>query len=107
MADPTATTVHTDGACLYPTPADRIGPGGWAWVDMATGDSDAGGQNATTNQRMELLAVVRALEAIDGPIEIVTDSAYIVNCLRDRWWEKWVANGWRTAKRKPVQHRDL
>ncbi|AXV09785.1 Ribonuclease HI (plasmid) [Euzebya pacifica] len=98
--------VHTDGSCLYPTPAARTGPGGWAWI-TDDGQQGSGGQPDTTNQRMELHAVADALRRIDGPVEVVTDSAYVANCWAQRWWEGWIARGWKTSAKKPVAHRDL
>ena len=106
MASPTLTpgeptVVYTDGACL-----GNPGPGGWAWA--VPGDAYASGAEArTTNQRMEVHAALEAVLSIDGPVEIVSDSTYVVNCFRDRWWEKWEANGWLGAGKKPVTNRDL
>jgi uncharacterized phage-like protein YoqJ len=56
---------------------------------------------------MEITAVVDAARHLDGPLDVVSDSAYVVNCWRDRWWEAWLANGWRTSQRRPVANRDL
>jgi ribonuclease HI/uncharacterized phage-like protein YoqJ len=61
----------------------------------------------TTNQRMEIHAVLDAVQTIDGPLEIVSDSTYVVHCFRDRWWEGWLARGWKTSAKKPVANRDL
>lgn len=94
--------VFTDGAC-----SGNPGPGGWAWVGE-DGRHDSGGESATTNQRMELTAVLRAVEAHpDGPLEINSDSTYVVNCFRDRWHEAWIAKNWVNSQRKPVANRDL
>jgi ribonuclease HI len=75
------TIVYTDGAC-----SRNPGPGGWAWAEP-DGDYASGSESPTTNQRMEIRA---ALEAVlfhpDGPLEIVSDSTYVVNCFRDGWW---------------------
>ena len=96
-----AMSVFTDGAC-----SGNPGPGGWAWaVDRETYAS--GAEAASTNQRMEIRAALEAVTALDGPLLVVSDSTYVVNCFRDRWWEKWVANGWVTSGRKPVANRDL
>ena len=101
-------TVYTDGAC-----SGNPGPGGWAWAVAPDGiPSAAGGERQTTNQRMEIQAVVEALRALvvaspDRPIVVVSDSTYVVNCFRDRWWVRWEANGWRNAQRKPVANADL
>jgi ribonuclease HI len=56
---------------------------------------------------MEITAVLRAVEALPGPIHVMSDSTYVVNCFRDRWWEKWQRNGWRNSKRQAVANRDL
>jgi ribonuclease HI len=69
----------------------------------------SGAEPHTTNQRMELLAAIEGLAAIAGRrhVELHTDSAYVMNCFRDRWWEKWERNGWLGAGKKPVTNRDL
>jgi ribonuclease HI len=61
----------------------------------------------TTNQRMEITAALEAVRSIDGPLEVVSDSTYVVNCFRDSWWRKWIANDWRNSQRKPVANVDL
>ena len=96
-----ATIVYTDGAC-----AGNPGPGGWAWA-VPGGPWATGAESPSTNQRMEIRAALEAVTAIDGPIEIVSDSTYVVNCFRDRWWEKWLAKGWVNSARQPVANRDL
>jgi len=95
------TTVYTDGACL-----GNPGPGGWAWA-IPGGRFAAGPEARTTNQRMEIRAALEALRDLSGEVEVVSDSTYVVNCFRDRWWEGWVARGWVNSKRKPVANRDL
>jgi ribonuclease HI len=100
-------TVYTDGAC-----SGNPGPGGWAWaVAPELQPSASGGERSTTNQRMELHAVIDALRTLGvadaGPIEVVSDSTYVVNCFRDRWWVRWQRNGWRNAKKQPVANADL
>jgi ribonuclease HI len=67
----------------------------------------AGAEAHSTNQRMEITAVLEAARALDGPLEIRSDSTYVVHCFRDRWWEKWLAKGWLSSQRKPVANRDL
>lgn len=102
--------VYTDGAC-----SGNPGPGGWAWAVAPEGRPQAsGGIDRTTNQRMELTAAIEAMRA-NGSIAqaeskrliIVSDSTYVVNCFRDRWWVRWQANGWRNSKREPVANSDL
>ena len=104
-------TIYTDGAC-----SGNPGPGGWAWAVAPDGEPHrTGGEERTTNQRMEIHAVLdalraHALRADGGPpvrIEIVSDSTYVVNCFRDRWWVKWERNGWTNSKKQPVANVDL
>ncbi len=103
-ADPLV--IYTDGAC-----SGNPGPGGWAWAVSPSGEpSGAGGAARTTNQRMEIHAVLDALRTFAGerrPIEVVSDSTYVVNCFRDGWWVKWERNGWRNSKRQAVANDDL
>jgi len=94
--------IHTDGACR-----GNPGPGGWAW---ASGPEDfaSGAEAHTTNQRMEVLAVIEALrEHPEGAIEIVSDSNYVVKCFHDKWYAGWKRRGWKNAKGDPVANRDL
>ncbi|MDE0581332.1 MAG: ribonuclease HI [bacterium] len=95
------TVVYTDGACR-----GNPGPGGWAWV-VPNGQSASGGAPQTTNQRMELNAVLEAVRSVEGALEVFSDSTYVVNCFRDRWWEGWIRRGWRNSQKKPVANRDL
>jgi ribonuclease HI len=95
------TTVYTDGAC-----SGNPGPGGWAWA-VPGGRFASGAEQLTTNQRMEIHAVLDAVQTIDGPIDIVSDSTYVVHCFRDRWWEGWLRRGWVNSAKKPVANRDL
>jgi len=98
---PGARSVFTDGAC-----SGNPGPGGWAWaLDRTTYAS--GSEHVSTNQRMEVRAALEAVVALEGPLLVVSDSTYVVNCFRDRWWEGWLAGGWLTSAKKPVANRDL
>jgi ribonuclease HI len=98
--------IYTDGAC-----SGNPGPGGWAWAVSPTGKpSGFGSEPDTTNQRMELLAVINALRTYadsDEAIEIVSDSTYVVHCFRDKWWMGWQRRGWKNSQRQPVANRDL
>ena len=112
--------VYTDGAC-----SKNPGPGGWAFViilkEVLTEDSEqellrgSGGEQRTTNNRMELLAVIQALTAYqktilpqypDYPVTLHTDSQYVQQGISS-WIKKWKQNGWKTASREPVKNQDL
>jgi ribonuclease HI len=96
--------VYTDGACL-----GNPGPGGWAWA-IPEGASASGAEARSTNQRMEITAVLEALRALagrPGPVQVVSDSTYVVNCFRQGWWKGWLQRGWVNSARKPVANRDL
>ncbi len=93
--------VYTDGAC-----SGNPGPGGWAWV-ATDGRHDSGGEADSTNQRMELTAVLRAIEANLGELHIYSDSTYVVNCFNDRWYDGWLKRDWKNSQKKPVANRDL
>ena len=96
-----ATVVYTDGAC-----SGNPGPGGWAWAEVGGGWA-SGADPGTTNQRMEITAAFEAVRAHDGPVHVVSDSTYVVNCFNDAWWRGWIAKGWKNSKREPVANRDL
>jgi ribonuclease HI len=96
-----ATVVYTDGACR-----GNPGPGGWAWA-VPGGAWASGYERDTTNQRMEITAAFRAVQTLRGPVHVVSDSTYVVNCFRDEWWKGWIARGWRNSKKEPVANRDL
>lgn len=97
------TEVFTDGAC-----SGNPGRGGWAWAVAPDGAVfGSGGAARTTNQRMELQAVLEALRALPGDLTIVSDSTYVIHCFRDRWWVRWQANGWKNSQRQPVKNVDI
>jgi ribonuclease HI len=97
--------IYTDGACR-----GNPGPGGWGALLRQGGTEKTlhGGELATTNNRMELTAVIRALEALKRPVvaRIHTDSQYVRNGITS-WIHGWKKNGWKTADRKPVKNADL
>ena len=95
------TVVYTDGACL-----GNPGPGGWAWA-VPGGAWCSGVEARSTNQRMEVQAALSALSDLPGPLEVVSDSTYVVNCFRDRWYEGWIRRGWLNSSKKPVANKDL
>lgn len=97
----TPTICYTDGAC-----SGNPGPGGWAWA-VDGGRYESGFAEHTTNQRMEVQAVLEAVKALDGPLEVVSDSTYVVNCFRDSWYVGWKKRGWTNSQKKPVANRDL
>jgi ribonuclease HI len=99
-------TLYTDGAC-----SGNPGPGGWAALILDDGAERivSGAEAHTTNQRMELMAAIEGLAAIADhrTVHLFTDSSYVMNCFRDRWWARWEANGWLGAARQSVANRDL
>jgi ribonuclease HI len=96
-----ALEVWTDGAC-----SGNPGPGGWAWA-TEDGRLASGGAPATTNQRMEITAALEAVRSLGGPLVVVSDSTYVVNCFRDGWWRGWLERDWVNSQKKPVANRDL
>jgi ribonuclease HI len=71
------------------------------------GSFASGAEGHSTNQRMEINAVLEAVRTIEGPLLVVSDSTYVVNCFRDKWWEGWLKRGWTNSAKKPVANRDL
>ena len=98
-------TIHTDGAC-----SGNPGPGGWGAILQWGGHTRElkGGESHTTNNRMELMAAIMALETLKRPCEVDlhTDSQYLRQGITD-WMRSWKHNSWRTADRKPVKNVDL
>lgn len=99
-------TIYTDGAC-----SGNPGPGGWAAI-LSYGDKRreiSGGEHATTNNRMELTAVIRALELLKEPciVELYSDSKYVIDSLSKGWAVGWRARGWRKADKSPALNPDL
>ena len=98
--------IYTDGAC-----SGNPGPGGWAaiLIDDGVEVELSGGESSTTNNRMELMGPIQSLRSLPERriVELYSDSAYVVNCFRDKWYEGWRKNGWRNSQKKPVANRDL
>ncbi len=104
------TKIYTDGACSGNQSQDNLG--GWGAVLEYKEHSKElfGGEANTTNNRMEMTALINALKAIKKPnlrLDIFSDSSYLVECFRQRWYERWEMNGWMNTKKKPVENRDL
>lgn len=99
-------TIYTDGAC-----SGNPGPGGWGAILFYKGRAKelSGFEQDTTNNRMELKAVIEAVGALKAPcnLSIHTDSAYVCNAFKQGWLDNWSSNGWKTASKKPVENQDL
>ncbi len=98
--------IYTDGACL-----GNPGPGGYAAI-LSWGELEkeiAQGNPQTTNNRMELMAVLEGLKALKYPcrVRIHTDSQYIARAINEKWLDKWQRNGWKTSQKEDVKNRDL
>lgn len=99
--------LFTDGAC-----SGNPGPGGWAYIlkHPASGSEreDSGGERETTNNRMELMAVIQGLTALRSrsKVELWSDSQYVLKGLKE-WMDSWKKKGWKTADKKPVKNQDL
>jgi len=105
MSESSYVEIATDGACK-----GNPGPGGWG-VLLRAGKTEkelSGGEPMTTNNRMELMAAIRGLEALKRPahVKLSTDSRYVMDGLT-KWIKGWQRNGWKTADRKPVKNADL
>lgn len=106
MSDMPEVQVYTDGAC-----SGNPGPGGWGAILLWNGKEKelSGGEAHTTNNRMEMLAVIEALKALKKPctVRIHSDSALIINAMTKGWIENWQKKDWRKADKKPVENKDL
>ena len=104
-ADNDTVVIYTDGAC-----SGNPGPGGWGALLKYNGSERelSGGEPATTNNRMELMAAIIALETLKRPCQVTlyTDSKYVMQGITE-WITRWKQNGWRTAAKKPVKNDDL
>jgi len=105
MAERLKVVIHTDGAC-----SGNPGPGGWGAILEAGAHHKEikGGESMTTNNRMELIAAIEALDALKAPsdVDLYTDSNYLRGGITS-WIKGWKRNGWRTADRKPVKNAEL
>ena len=105
MPESSPVEIFTDGAC-----SGNPGPGGWGALLRAKGQEKelSGGEAETTNNRMELTAAIRALEALTRPCAVIlyTDSKYMMDGVQ-QWMPAWKARGWKTADKKPVKNQDL
>lgn len=102
----TKVTIYTDGAC-----SGNPGPGGWGAILMYNDIKKeiSGGENPTTNNKMELMAAIEALSMLKMPCEVdlYSDSAYLINCFKNNWLESWKAKNWVNSKKEPVKNIDL
>jgi ribonuclease HI len=98
--------IYTDGAC-----SGNPGPGGWGAILMYKGVKKeiSGGRKETTNNIMEITAVVEALKClkVESDVQVYSDSAYTVNAFKQGWIYNWLKNGWKTANKEPVKNKEL
>ena len=99
-------TIYTDGAC-----SGNPGPGGWGAVLICDGVQKeiSGAQKDTTNNIMEITAVLEAIKLLkfECEVEVYSDSAYVVNAFQQKWLENWQKNHWKTSSKEPVKNREL
>ena len=99
-------TIYTDGAC-----SGNPGPGGWGAILMCQGKKKeiSGGCKNTTNNIMEITAVIEALKLLKYTCEVdlYSDSAYVVNTFKQKWLDNWKKNNWKTASKEPVKNKEL
>ncbi|MGI6706878.1 MAG: ribonuclease HI [Clostridia bacterium] len=98
--------LYTDGAC-----SGNPGPGGWAAILLYRGNEKvlSGFEDNTTNNRMELLAAIKGLQALKMPckVNLYSDSSYLINAFQKGWIKKWIHNSWKTSSKKPVENQEL
>lgn len=106
MSELTNVTIYTDGAC-----SGNPGPGGWGCILIAgkVEKEMSGGAELTTNNRMELMAVIEGLSALKRPCKVTlySDSAYVVNAFAQHWLDNWIRNGWVNSAKSEVANKDL
>lgn len=108
--------IYTDGSCTQAKEKGEGGPGGWSFLILENGTEKikkSGSEKNTTNNKCELLGVIKALEELDAidffediEVTVISDSAYIVNAFADNWISKWNRNGWINSKKEPVANKD-
>ena len=98
--------IYTDGAC-----SGNPGPGGWGAILMYKDNKKeiSGGKKSTTNNEMELTAVIEGLKLLKYPceVEVYSDSAYVVNAFLQKWIDNWIKNNWKTSNKEPVKNQEL
>ena len=98
--------IYTDGAC-----SGNPGPGGWGAILMYKDNKKeiSGGKKNTTNNEMELTAVIEGLKLLKYPceVEVYSDSAYVVNAFLQKWIDNWIKNNWKTSNKEPVKNQEL
>lgn len=98
--------IYTDGAC-----SGNPGPGGWGSILMYKGNKKeiSGGKSNTTNNIMELTAVIEGLKLLKFPckVKLYSDSAYVVNAFNQKWIYGWLKNGWKNSSKEPVKNKEL
>lgn len=102
--------IYTDGACSNNQSKENFGGYGAVLKYKDHVKEIYDGESNTTNNRMELKAIIESLKILkrkDIPVEIYTDSAYISDCINKKWYVKWKSNGWVTSKKNPVENKDL
>ena len=102
--------IYCDGACSGNQ--FNYNKGGWGAVLLFKDRKKEinGGDVNTSNQRMELTACIMALKSVKSnayPVKVYSDSAYLINCMQQKWYEKWQMNGWKNSKKEPVENKDL
>lgn len=102
--------IYTDGACAGNQSSENKGGYGAVLIYNDNRKEIFGGEINTTNNKMELRGCIEALKSLkrkDIPVELYTDSAYICNCINQKWYANWRKNGWINSKKKPVENKDL
>ncbi len=102
--------IYSDGSCSNNQSKENFGGYGAVLIYKDNVKEIYGGEKNTTNNIMEMTAVIKSLEALKNkniPVEVYSDSAYIVNCINNKWYVNWRKNGWKTSKKDPVENKEL